>query len=576
MSCSIFIILLLCCTWIVFGEGVVINGEREGTTLLPVIPSETIYCDPREYVTVSLNVEYRNDTTCKIEKDTNDLFQRVGACSFRGLANKIQIVSWTIVAETKLSHQYKGKFQVLTSHSETTEIYFYKETHSVIPLDAFDREYCNIVRPNEKNDNNLKIKNIRNSEYVIDEKEKYSGEWVVQYFNSTNHNYISKIYDVTFKEKIEPRMVVTTSKNSTNGTWSKFECSVDFASIGQCSFHGPSGIIINEGIDNNSKTFDYEVINTRASGHPKCVLTIYNQTMHEEGQWKCSLRDENQIANGTKIIGDRFKKLIVNVFQKIGSDFDLNCTQNHEWKNCDIEHPNGERTSETFNNSPTPNVKEEDKICSKKFTNANKKLNGNWTCTVSRDEGRMTYEKTFIVRVTEDFALADLRYEDVTGINQTILEARPFPTDENKMKNITNCAWTHPVDNNYLSNDHYYTMTNNNNICKLIINYPQEYDKGNWTCTMSLKSSNGAVDTFVALFDVQDVEIYSMLWWYILYGSIVVLIIIIVILFVRWDLTPKSKTKLLNPEFVKNKLLLLLFSITKASKGDLIDDEQQL
>ncbi|XP_044010134.1 uncharacterized protein LOC122853780 [Aphidius gifuensis] len=551
MSCSIFIILLLCCTWIVFGEGVVINGKREGTTLLPVIPSNTIYCDPREYVTVSLNVEYRNDTTCKIEEATNDLFQRVGACSFRGLANKIKIALWTIVAETKLSHQYKGTFQVLTFHSETTKIYFYKETHSVIPLDVFDREYCNIVRPNEKNNNNLKIKNIRNSEYVIDEKEKYSGEWIVQYFNSTNQNYISKIYDVTFKEKIKPGMVVTTIKNSKNsGTWSKFECRVDFASIGQCSFHGPSGIIINEGIDNNSKKFDYEVINTRASGHPKCVLTIYNQTMHEEGQWKCSLRDENQIANGTKIIGDRFKKLTVNVFQKIGSDFDLNCTQNHEWKYCDIEHPNGERTSKIFNNSPIPNVKEEDKICSKKFKNANKQLNGNWTCTVSRDVESMIYEKTYIVRVTEDFALADLRYEDVAGINKTILEARPFPTDENKMKNITNCAWTHPLDKNYLSNDSYYTMTNNNNICKLIINYPQEYDKGNWTCSMTLKSSNGALNIFFAVFDLQDVEIYNpTLWWYILHGSIAVSFLIIAISIVWWDIvTAESRTKLFDAE----------------------------
>lgn len=66
--------------------------------------------------------------------------------------------------------------------------------------------------------------------------------------------------------------------------------------------------------------------------------------------------------------------------------------------------------------------------------------------------------------------MGDLRYEDVTGINQTILKASPFPTEENKMKNITNCVWTHPVDEIYLSNDLYYSMTNDNNVCQLIMN----------------------------------------------------------------------------------------------------------
>lgn len=77
---------------------------------------------------------------------------------------------------------------------------------------------------------------------------------------------------------------------------------------------------------------------------------------------------------------------------------------------------------------------------------------------------------------------------------------------------------------------------------------PQEYDQGNWTCTMILKSSNGAWDSFVALFNVKEVEIYSMFWWYILYGFIVVLIIIAVILFVRWDLTFKDEIKHFNAE----------------------------
>lgn len=43
------------------------------------------------------------------------------------------------------------------------------------------------------------------------------------------------------------------SEKSVNGSSIKFRCSVDFDSISQCSFHGPSGIIVNEGIAHNSE-----------------------------------------------------------------------------------------------------------------------------------------------------------------------------------------------------------------------------------------------------------------------------------------------------------------------------------
>lgn len=56
--------------------------------------------------------------------------------------------------------------------------------------------------------------------------------------------------------------------------------------------------------------------------HPTCILTIHNLTADEYGLWKCSLRDETQTANGTINI-EQPKKLTVEVFQKIGTEFDV-------------------------------------------------------------------------------------------------------------------------------------------------------------------------------------------------------------------------------------------------------------
>ncbi|KAF7998395.1 hypothetical protein HCN44_009793 [Aphidius gifuensis] len=479
-------------------------------------------------------------------------FQRVGACGFRGLADDFKNVGWEIVEETKLSHKYSGTFIVrIQSPSEITQIHFYKDNKrepSVIPLDIYNKLYCKILMPNNeyvKNDKNNKDVMFTNSEYVINKENEYSGKWIVEYQVSGEKDIKQKIYDVTFEDKIIPTMKVSTKKNSINDSVIEFQCSINFKRITQCSFEGPSGLIINEGIADKSDRFDFEVSDKRnypTIQNPACTLTIHNLRADEQGQWQCSLRDETQTANGTKKI-EQPKTLTVEIFQKIGTEFNVNCTDNNEWEECHIVLPNGETVENTL-----PDSNNNDGKCTTKIKSADESWNGNLTCNIGHQKGEINYKKTFIVRVTEDFALADFKYEINDGNNQAVLEARPFPTDENKMKNITECRWTHPVDSNYLSYDSYYTMTNDNNVCRLVIKYPQEYDKGSWSCIITLKSSNGAWDKFISFVNVKELEIYSMLWWYILYGLIVALIIIAIIIFVWWDLVFQSKTAVLNKD----------------------------
>lgn len=75
----------------------------------------------------------------------------------------------------------------------------------------------------------------------------------------------------------------------------------------------------------NLTRFDYEVTDKGESDNDRsiCELTIHNLTSDERGEWLCSLRDEIQIANGTEFLSDETEKLTVNVFQKIGSSFDV-------------------------------------------------------------------------------------------------------------------------------------------------------------------------------------------------------------------------------------------------------------
>lgn len=53
--------------------------DLSDTTELEVIPDKNIFVLPNEYVTVSLNVEYRNDSKCTIQtsKLVNIIFKKI-------------------------------------------------------------------------------------------------------------------------------------------------------------------------------------------------------------------------------------------------------------------------------------------------------------------------------------------------------------------------------------------------------------------------------------------------------------------------------------------------------------------
>lgn len=574
MCLNNFKILLLCCIWISFGEGKFINSNNSESSFTSVKVIQTdyaniIYANEKEYVRASINVESQTDSTCEIQSSISnmasrlDLFTKIdGICGYRAVAEKVSGIEWQIKLKTPLQHDFIGRFTVLTIDGITTSnLQFYFGESAIIPLDSYDRKFCKIS--SHFIDKEIKISE---KEYEIPEQFQHNSVWRVDYYNDNNVPINSKHFNITFTDK--PHVVTSMNYNkiSANNILLELQCTVVFKTISQCSFKAPSGKIIDHVTASKDHRFDLEIINAGAPGvvNSICKLTVQNSTKDDKGEWQCSIHNFDSSANDIINTSEKPRIPTIEVYQKIGAEFNMNCTDNNDWKKCNVKGPDGIDYSESFNPLPKShgplklsnldgnNIKNnnDDQVCSIKIPSANKILNGNWTCSVTNENKEFT--KIFSVQVAEDYALGNFKYEldaeSYFSWNQTILEARPFPTNENKMKNITNCQWRPPFEENYLNDRSSYVMTNDNNVCRLVMKYTQKRDKGRWVCIITLESSNGAWDSYSAIINVKEVAVHEMFWWDILFTVVVCIIAVAIFFIVRWDITNKKNTAVLNTE----------------------------
>lgn len=446
-----------------------------------------------------------------------------------------------------MNYKYSGDFTVIvrnyTSYLPKTELHFYKGLNSILPINSY-----HIARKEIKMPNGKIIETYNNDGYVLNNNEEYSGEWSVTY-HENNGQSLRKNFLIIFEEKIIPLTTVIVDNKSI-----KFRCETTFINIHQCSFEGPSGLIINDDTTSNDNRFTIEITNLglhRDQEYSSCELIIHDFNHENEGLYKCSLRDDIQTANGTVHI--ERNKSIVEIYTKIGTAFFINCTNNDEWEKCRISSPNDIYQFTTNSNSQRQINHSAAKgngglPCFKKIEKAEKKHNGNWTCNVFNKIGNNIF-KTFIVRITDDFAIGDIKYNFINGINRTILQAR-YPTDDTDIM-ISQCKWSHPVDDSYLNDHYYYTMTNIDNVCQLIINYPQEHDRGNWSCFVKAEFGNGTYDISGVSLNVNVLDFHKQFnWWYIFLGIIIILIIlVIIIVLIIWKTKKEKKAKRFDKYF---------------------------
>ncbi|XP_044003287.1 uncharacterized protein LOC122848906 [Aphidius gifuensis] len=467
------------------------------------LPSKNLYAVFGEYLTVSLNVEHRENSSCTIKKichvecnQQSNLvkFQRVGACGFRVRADESS--SWLISQQTRhyLRH---GSFDI--SIRKTTipvKLSFYDNTSAVIPLDSFDKSFCKIKRPNTK-------KKYYGLEYFIENIDKSNeGKWEVEYYNNLNGDedaeelIHTKIYQVTVEDK--PEVFVDIFINN-NRTMAKIGCKIQFESLKQCTFEGPHGTVVNEQVTAENSRYNIEVLNKIETSDDlsKCELTIYNLTTRDSGSWKCSLRDDIHTVNQTLFMNDQSMTSINYMFKTIYQEFNINCTENNEWQSCSLQHPDGKIDIYNKKNKSILNT------CGIKINEAKLKHTGNWTCKILNSDGVTETKKIFSVKITKDKVVPIIKHEIVDKKKETILEAMPFSDDGDER--IEKCIWEHPNGDDLRDHDK-YIIHSNNETCSLRIKDTKENDKGTWICRIELSTLKNTTLIRTAYFDLHEVE----------------------------------------------------------------------
>lgn len=532
---SSIIFILLCSAWLISGQ-----DDEIFTIQMDPLPSKNIYAILGEYITVSLNVEYRQNSTCTIEKichvdceQKSDLvkenyakFERVGACGYRILADDLRNHSWKISQKTGNYLRY-GLFDVtIQTNSLIERLSFYENTSAVIPLDSVEKSFCKIKTLNT-------VKRIYTSKYFIKNIDKtHEGHWEVEYYNNSMNNnenseklIYTKIYYITVENK--PDVVVDIFIDD-NMTTAEVECKTKFENVKQCSFEGPSGTIINELLAANNLKYSFEKLNKieNIDDFSSCILIINNFTTQDSGAWKCSIRDDMHTLNTSLFIGDESMTSLNYIFKTIDGEFNINCTTNEQWQACYLQQPDGHLDFFDKNDNKIKSVLNNDnKTCSLNINQAKIKHTGNWTCKVMNIDGITETKKIFVVQITNDKIIPIIRYEIVDDKNETILEATPFPVDDEK---IDKCIWKHPYDDD-LNDDEKYIIDINNKTCSLRIKNIEKTDKGTWICRIKLLTSNNVTLTRSAYFDLHQPETTFQFVWTITEWSATMFLLVVII-----------------------------------------------